>query len=84
MPTNVRTSRCETDLFDWWEQVRAGDEYVRRTVTVQPLDERRQTVWAWRFTDAFPAAYRFSPLDADSSDLVGEILELAFTRMAIA
>ena len=80
----ARGLRGETDLYDWWEMVRVGDEDVRRNVTVQLLDERRQTVWAWRFSDAFPAAYRFSTLDADSSDVVDEVLELAFTRMAVA
>jgi len=80
----TRGLRGETDLFEWWEQVRGGEEEVRRNVTVQLLDERRQTVWAWNFTDAFPAAYRFSALDADSSDVVDEVLELAFTRMSVA
>jgi phage tail-like protein len=72
-----------TDLFEWWEQVRSGERDVQRDVTVSLTDERHETVWAWRFTGAFPAAYRFSSLDADSSDLVDEILELAFTRMSI-
>jgi phage tail-like protein len=72
-----------TDLFEWWEQVRVGEPDVRRSVTVSLTDERHDTVWTWRFTDAFPAAYRFAPLDADSSQPVDEILELAFTRMTI-
>jgi len=79
----TRGLRGESELYDWWEQVRAGEEEVQRNVTVQLLDERRQAVWTWRFTDAFPAAYRFSPLDADSSDVVDEIVELAFTRMSV-
>ena len=72
-----------TDLFEWWEQMRAGDADVRRTVTVSLTDERHDAVWTWRFTDAFPAVYRFSSLDADGSDLVDEVLELAFGRMSI-
>ncbi len=79
----TRGLRGERDLYEWWEQVCAGDDDVRRNVTVQLNDERRQTVWAWQFTDAFPAAYRFSVLDADSSDAVDEIVELAFTRMSV-
>lgn len=73
----------ETDLFDWWEQVRAGEREVHRDVTVSLLDEAHDTVWTWRFTFAFPTVYRFSQLDADSSELVDEVLELAFTRMSI-
>lgn len=72
-----------SDAFEWWEQVRAGDREVQRDVTVSLTDERHDPVWTWRFTSAFPAAYRFSTLDADSSELVDEILELAFTRMSI-
>lgn len=80
----TRGLRGETDLSEWWDQVRAGVDDVRRRVNVQLLDERREPVWTWSFTEAFPAAYRFSQLDADSSDVVDEIIELAFTRMSIA
>lgn len=73
-----------TDLLEWWTQVRGGDPDVHRSVAVTLLDERRDTVWRWEFTGAFPAAYRFSTLDADSSQPVDEIFELAFTRMSIA
>lgn len=80
----TRGLRGTTDLFDWWEQVRSGADDVHRTVTVSLIDERQEVVWTWRFTSAFPAAYRFSQLDAECSDEVDEILELAFTRMSVA
>jgi phage tail-like protein len=80
----VRGLTGRTDLFEWWEQMRAGAADVRRDVTVSLTDERHDAVWTWRFTDAFPAVYRFSALDADGSDLVDEVLELAFSRMSIA
>lgn len=79
----VRGLTGRTDLFEWWEQMRSGSDDVRRSVTVSLTDERHDPVWTWRFTDAFPAAYRFSPLDADSSELVDEVLELTFSRMSI-
>ena len=79
----VRGLAGRTDLFEWWEQMRSGDADVRRNVTVSLTDERREPVWTWRFTDAFPAVYRFSALDADGSDLVDEVLEVAFSRMSI-
>lgn len=79
----IRGLRGLTDLVEWWEQVRSGDDNVARDVTVDLLDEQHQRVWTWQFQGAFPAAYRFSPLDATCSDAVDEILELAFTRMSI-
>ncbi len=79
----TRGLRGRTDLVEWWEQVRTGDDNVTRNVRVLLLDEGQQPVWTWRFEGAFPAAYRFSPLEATCSDAVDEILELAFTRMSI-
>lgn len=79
----VRGLTGRTDLYDWWEQMRAGDDDVRRNVSVSLTDERHEPVWTWRFSDAFPAAYRFSTLDADSSELVDEVLELTFSRMSV-
>jgi len=79
----VRGLAGRTELYEWWDQVRAGEAEVQRDVTVSLTDERHDPVWTWRFTDAFPAAYRFSPLDADSSELVDEVLELTFSRMSI-
>lgn len=73
-----------TDLLEWWYQVRDGEPDVARDVTVTLRDERQDAVWIWKFTRAFPAAYRFSPLDADSSEPVEEVLELAFERMSVS
>lgn len=73
-----------TDLYEWWDAARNGAADVDRDVTVTLLDERHDPVWTWRFTRAFPVAYRFSTLRATCSDPVEEILELAFDRMDIA
>lgn len=80
----VRGLTGRTDLYEWWEQMRSGEPQVRRDVRVTLTDERHDPVWTWRFSDAFPAAYRFTALDADSSEMVDEVLELAFSRMSIA
>ncbi len=73
-----------TDLYDWWSQARDGAPAVDRNVAVSLLDESRSsTVWRWEFSAAFPAAYYFSPLDAASSDIVIETIEIAFDRMRI-
>jgi phage tail-like protein len=72
-----------TDLWDWWEQTRNGEQNVDRNVTVTLLDEERSPVWTWRFRNAFPVNYRVTPLDAGRSDVVAEELTLTFDSMDI-
>ena len=60
---------------------RGGDPSVDRDVRVKLLDATHQPVLTWRFRNAFPAVYRLSPLDASSSDVVEETVELAFDSM---
>ncbi len=69
------------DLWHWWEQARGGDATVDRDVRVRLLDPSRQPVLTWRFRNAFPVSYRLSPLDATSSDIVVETVELVFDSM---
>ena len=42
-----------------------------------------QLVLTWQFRNAFPAVYRVSPLDAASSEVVLETVELAFDTMDV-
>ena len=72
-----------TDLWEWWKQAREGQPNVDRNVTVTLLDEERNSVWAWRFRNAFPVNYRTTPLDANFSDVVAEELTLTFDSMDI-
>lgn len=72
------------DLWTWWQSARAGDPAVDRTVRVRLLDSTRQPVLTWVFHNAFPAVYRLSPLDASSSALVIETVELAFDSMDVS
>lgn len=73
-----------TELSDWWNQTRAGhDDGILRSVVVRLLDEGHEPVWTWKFTGAFPTAYRFSTLDATSSAALDEIIELTFETMSI-
>jgi phage tail-like protein len=69
------------DRWNWWEQARNGDPAVDREVRVKLLDASHQAVLTWRFRNAFPAVYRLGPLDAASSDIVIETVELAFDSM---
>ncbi|WP_457254714.1 phage tail protein [Pedococcus sp. P5_B7] len=71
------------DLWNWWEAARNADPAVDRTVVVKLLDGTGQLVLTWKFRNAFPAVYRLSPLDAASSDLVIETVELAFDSMDV-
>lgn len=73
-----------TELYDWWNQTRADrDQDVLRSVVVRLLDESHDPVWTWKFTGAFPTAYRFSALDATASTPLDEIIELTFEQMHI-
>jgi len=71
-------------LHEWWTQVEQGDLSAYRTVTITLFSEDRgEPVFRWILRNAWPAAYRFSELDADANDVVMEIVELAYESMAI-
>jgi phage tail-like protein len=68
-------------LYEWWKLTAQGDPGSRRSMRITLLDEERNPAASWLFTNAFPARYSFSPLDAlDGSPLV-ECLELAFDSL---
>ena len=54
---------------------------VDRNVQVTLLDATAQPVAAWSFRNAFPVVHRLTALDASSSAVVVETLELAFDTM---
>lgn len=76
----TRGLTADLDLWNWWESTRNGDG-ADRDVVVRLLDATGQLVLTWKFRNAFPAVYRVSPLDAASSDVVLETVELAFDTM---
>ena len=65
-------------LYQWWLETMQGEGNARRDVTVSLLDEERNPVARWRLSNAFPARYTFSPLDAMDGSVLVECLELAF------
>ena len=72
------------DLFDWFQQVRNGDQGARRTVTIMLQNEdRSEVVMTWRLLRAFPARHTCGPLDALSGDVVVEELELVHESLEI-
>ncbi|GAB3442729.1 hypothetical protein GCM10027517_20170 [Phycicoccus ginsengisoli] len=79
----TRSLTSDLSLWTWWKAARDGDPHVDRDVRVRLLDATRSPVLAWRFRNAFPAAYRVSPLVAASNELVLETVELVFDSMDV-
>lgn len=75
----------DLSLYEWWTRVEEGDLSAYRTVRIKLLSEdRAEVVFTWELHNAWPAAYRFSSLDARGEDVVMEIVELAYERLSIA
>lgn len=64
------------DLWKWALAVADGD-IKRRTVWVRLQDETGNKAWAWQIENAIPVKWSSSDLDASSSQVVMESLELA-------
>lgn len=66
-------------LDDLWKWAMAASEgrVERRTLWVRLQDEAGGNAWAWEIADAFPVKWSASDLDANSSQVVMESLELA-------
>jgi phage tail-like protein len=76
---NVTLGRGLTDsrdLYDWWSAVASG-KADRRAAAIVLLDGERNPVRRWTLREAWPARYAVSALDAGTSGLVIETLELA-------
>lgn len=63
------------DLWKW-AQATADGEVKRRTVWVRLQDEGNRPLWAWQIEYALPVKWTASDLDANSSPVVMESLEL--------
>lgn len=64
------------DLWKWAQAAADGD-VTRKTVFVRLQDEADRKAWAWQIESAFPVKWSSSDLDAVSSQVVMESLELA-------
>ncbi len=70
------------DLYNWYNEVRNGDQSALRNVTVQlQSEDHTNVVLTWKFQRARPVKYQFAPLDAEGKHILVEYLELAFERM---
>jgi phage tail-like protein len=66
----------DRSLWQWHKTVMDGATQ-RKNGSVVLLDESRQEVARWNFHDAWPCKWEGSSLDAKSSDVAIETLELA-------
>jgi phage tail-like protein len=64
------------DLWKWALAAADGD-VTRRTVRVRLQDESNERSWAWQIEHALPVKWSTSDLDATTSQVMMETLELA-------
>jgi phage tail-like protein len=64
------------DLWKWALAAADGD-VRRRTIRIRLQDEANEKMWAWQIEYALPVKWTASDLDAGSSQVVMESLELA-------
>lgn len=64
------------DLWNWALAAADGD-IQRKNLWIRLQDEGNERVWAWQVESAFPVKWSASDLDAQSSQVVMESLELA-------
>jgi phage tail-like protein len=64
------------DLWTW-AQATADGEVRRRTIRIRLQNEANEKVWAWQVEYALPVKWTASDLDAQTSPVVIETLELA-------
>lgn len=64
------------DLWKWALAVADG-EVKRRTIWIRLQNEANEKMWAWQIEHALPVKWTASDLDAQSSPVVMESLELA-------
>lgn len=64
------------DLWQWAQGVADG-QIERKTIWIRLQDEANERMWAWQIEHALPLKWSASDLDAQSSQVVMESLELA-------
>jgi len=64
------------DLWTW-AQAAADGEVQRKTIRIRLQNEAGEKTWAWQIEHAIPVKWTASDLDAQSTQVVMESLELA-------
>jgi phage tail-like protein len=71
-------------LYQWFDQVRNGDQAALRTVTIRLMNEdHTAAVQAWKLLRARIVKFTCGPLNAQSSDVAVEEIELAYERLEL-
>ena len=73
-----------TDLYQWLDQIRNGDQNAMRTVTIQLQNEdHTQVVQTWKLLRARIIKHTSGPMNAKGIDVAMEELVLAYERLEI-
>ncbi|MDQ6891903.1 MAG: phage tail protein [Acidobacteriota bacterium] len=64
------------DLWTWAQDAADGN-VTRKTLRIRLQDEANEKAWAWQIESAIPVKWTVSDLDAQTSPVVMESLELA-------
>ncbi len=71
-------------LYDWFDQVRNGDENAMRTVRISlQSEDHSHVVQTWLLSRARPLRYAAGPLNGGASEVALEELTLAFERLEV-
>jgi phage tail-like protein len=69
-------------LYQWYDQVRNGDQNALRTVTIHLQNEdHTAVVMTWKLFRARPVRLRWGPLNGKGKEVLVEYLELACERL---
>jgi phage tail-like protein len=72
------------DLYQWFDQVRNGDQAAYRTVTIQLMNEDHSAVvMAWRLLNARIIKHVSGPFNARGCDVAMEEITLAYERLEL-
>ncbi len=72
------------NLYKWLDQVRNGDQNVRRTVTVTLMNEDHSAaVFTWMLKQARPTKVTVAGLNAKGTDVAIEEMVLSYERLEL-
>ena len=70
------------NLYQWYNQVRNGDQGALRTVTIKLQNEEHTAiVLTWKLFRARPVRLKWGPLNGKGKEVLVEYLELACERL---
>ena len=74
-----------TDLYDWLDQIRNGDQSAMRTVTISLQNEdHTETVQTWTLLRARMIKHVSGPFNAKGTEVAIEELTLAYERLVMS